>query len=144
MKIYLYNTINGLIPVSDIDYEEKKHLKIGCIYSAEIKLTRNYMFLKKYFALINCAWEYLNENQQKFYKNKIDNFRKSMEISAGVCDTIYIHKLQSWVDVPKSISFSKMDNLQFQEVYNNVRNVIFEVISENVSIEEFERNLINF
>ena len=144
MTLYCTNTVRGLVPNYDADFDEKRKLKIGEVYKIEVKKARNYEFHKKYFALINCAWEYLNEYQQKNHKNSVENFRKSMEISAGVCDTIYIHKLQSWVDVPKSISFSKMDNLQFQEVYEKVRDIIFEVISENVSIEEFERNLINF
>jgi hypothetical protein len=59
MKLFLQNTTHGLIPCYDADYDEKKKLKAGKVYKVEIKLARNYDFHKKYFALINCAWEYI-------------------------------------------------------------------------------------
>ncbi|GHT56798.1 hypothetical protein AGMMS49982_23820 [Bacteroidia bacterium] len=58
------NTAHGLIPCYDADYDEKKELKIGETFKAKITLARNYEFHKKYFALINCAWEYQNEAVQ--------------------------------------------------------------------------------
>ena len=63
MKLQLKNTMSGLVPINDASYDEKKKLKIGQVYEVTIKLVRNYDFHKKYFALINCAWEYLPEHK---------------------------------------------------------------------------------
>ena len=68
MDIYLKNTSSGLIPMIDDDYESKQKLKIGEVYKCTIKKARNYELLKKYFALINCSWEYLREPQQQFFQ----------------------------------------------------------------------------
>lgn len=144
MDIFLLNTTSGLKPCYDEDYEEKKKLKIGQIYRAKITLVRNYKFHKKYFALINCAWAYQNEKTVEHFKHNVDCFRKTVEIAAGYCDTVYNISLKSWVDTPKSIAFDKMDEFEFRNLYDNVKRVLFTVFLRNISEEEFTRNLINF
>lgn len=141
MKLLLKNTASGLIPIYDDDFDEKKKLKIGQVYEVSIKLVRNYEFHKKYFALINCAWEYLTEPQMEFYKNK-EIFRKIIEVVAGHCEKWYSPTLKEWVEIPKSISFDKMDNAEFQDLYSRVLDVI--IISLKIDREEFERNITNF
>ena len=143
MKLMLQNTYNGLIPMYDNDYDERKKLKIGEVYEAQIKLIRNYEFHKKYFALINCAWSLQSEQRQKQFKN-VNLFRKSIELSAGHCELVYSHKLREFIEVPKSIAFDKVDEAEFQEIYKSVRNVIDMVFCKNITIEDFEKHLINF
>jgi hypothetical protein len=144
MKLMLLNTFEGLKPCYDADFEEKKKLRTGQVYSAEIKLERNYEFHKKYFALISLAWEYQPEKRQEFFKNSVEVFRKTVEISAGHCDLVYSIKRKEWLEVPKSIAFSKMDNSSFQMLYDNVKGVLFTYFLNHISVEEFEKNLINF
>lgn len=55
MKLLLLNTAQGLKPCYDEDFEERKKLKIGQEYMADVKVPRNLEFHKKYFALIKCA-----------------------------------------------------------------------------------------
>ncbi len=144
MKLLLLNTREGLKPQYDEDYDEKKKLKIGEIYEAEIRLPRNLRFHRKYFALLRCAWEYMNEQQQAFFKNDLNVFRKSLEVTAGWCEPLYDLETMSWFHAPKSISFEKMKEDEFDTLYNNVRDILFKIILPNVSKEEFERNLVNF
>ena len=42
------------------------------------------------------------------------------------------------------ISFEKMNETEFNTLYNNVRDILFKAIIPNISKEEFERNLVNF
>ena len=137
------NTLSGLIPLEDDDYEEKKKLKLGQTYSVEIKVARNLDFHRKYFALVAYAWEFLNEQETAKFKSK-ENFRKYLEMAAGHCDIIYHPRLQEFVEVPKSISFGSMDNTAFSELYERVKDVIFSIIGDRVTREEFERLLIDF
>ena len=143
MKIYVKNTMSGLIPMTSEDYDLKKRLKIGEVYSVDIKLVRNYEFHKKYFALINCAWEFMTEKQQAFFKD-IEKFRKTIEVAAGHCEPFYSHERKEWFDIPKSIAFDKMDNSQFEDLYQRVLDVLFLTALKTISREEFEKNLINF
>lgn len=144
MKIKLLNTDGGLKPMYDEDYEEKKKLKRGQVYIASISIFRNVSFHRKYFSLLGCAWEYLTEDQQEFYHNNREYFRKSLEVSAGYCDVIYNHKLKTFVDIPKSIAFDKMDESEFQDLYRDVKYVINNIILTHISEEEFESGLANY
>ena len=143
MKLNVCNTPHGLVPCYDCDFDEKKKLKLGQYYSVEVKLLRNYEFHKKYFALINLSWDYLTEKQQEFFKDK-DKFRKTIEMTAGYCDTIYSIKRKEWIDVPLSISFDKLDEAGFSELYERVKDVLFMTALKHVSFEEFQKNLANF
>lgn len=148
MKLNLLNTKQGLIPVYDDDFEEKKKLKLGEVYRSNIVLFRNYEFHKKFFALINCAFEYLSEEQTERLggDNKFgrDNFRKEMLKAAGVSNTYYSVVRNELVVEAKSIAFDKMDNAEFHDVYDAVKNAIFRTVLYGISEDEFNRNLINF
>lgn len=143
MKLLVVNTPRGLVPLGDDDYEEKKKLKLGQTYSVEVKVVRNVDFHRKYFALIAYAWEFLNEQETERFKDK-ENFRKYIEIAAGHCEIIFHPRLQEFVEIPKSIAFAKMDNTAFSDLYGRVKDVIFSIIGDRVTQEEFERLLIDF
>ena len=144
MDIYCTNTARGLVPNYDADYDSKKKLKIGETYKCKITKPRNYEFHRRYFALINCAFEYLDERQTDFFKNDVELFRKTVEIAAGNCELVYSIKRQEWIEIPKSISFSSMDDLEFQELYERVKGVLFDTFLTHITEEEFMSNLINF
>ena len=144
MKLNLLNTSMGLIALTDDDHDQKKKLKIGEVYVAEIRQPRSPKFHRLYFSLINCSWEYLNEKQTAFFNGNKEVFRKSVEVAAGHCDKVFSFKLKEWVDVPKSVAFSEMDEIEFRELYERVKDVIFSTILRGISEEEFNKNLINF
>lgn len=85
-------------------------------YQIDMTKPRNYEFLKKYFALLNTAFE-LWESPDGVIKS-FDNFRDEVTIGAGYYEQVWsiggILKL-----IPKSISFSKMDEAEFEKVYSN-------------------------
>lgn len=144
MKLTLLNTAEGLKPCYDNDYDQKKKLRIGHIYTAEIKKARNIQFHRKYFALINCAWEYQNEKVEEHFKGSKNSFRKTVEIAAGYYDPIYSIERKEWIESPKSIAFDKMDEAEFAELYDRVRDVLLKVFLKHISEEEFINNLSNF
>jgi hypothetical protein len=144
MELNLLNTAGGLVPCDDNDYEEKRKLKVGQIYKATIKLNRNYRLHRKYFALINCAWAYQNERQTAFFKGSVEIFRKTMEMAAGHCERVYSIEHKEWRDIPKSIAFDKMDEAEFRDLYERVKDVLFATALRGVSEEEFLDALANF
>lgn len=144
MKLLLKNTINGLVPMYDDDYDEKKKLKLFETYTAEVRVARNVEFHRKYFALLNIGWEYLTESQTHFYHNNKNGFRKSVQIAAGACEKVWSISRQEWTEDSISISFDSMDEIEFRELYDKVRNVVFSLIEGNVSEHEFMKNLANF
>lgn len=143
MKILLYNTPHGLVPMYDEDFDAKKALKVGDTYVADVKLARNLDFHKKAFALLNTAWAYLPEKTQNGFRS-IDGFRDYLTVAAGYYELFYHPRLREYVEKPKSWSFGSMDNAEFSEFYERLKDVIWSIIGKYVSEEDFKRNLIDF
>lgn len=144
MKLKLLNTPLGLKPCYDEDFEEKKKLKLGEVYEADIKLVRNIRFHRLFFALINTGYAYMPERAQTGVFGSVEGFRKSVIIAAGFTKVYWNIRQKTFVEEAKSISFSNMDDAEFRDVYEKCKDVIWSLISKYVSIEDFERNLANF
>lgn len=144
MEIKLVCTTTGFRLCDDTDYEVKRKLKVGQVYSCKVKQLRNYSFHRKYFALINCAWGFLSESAREFFKQDVNVFRKTVEVSAGHCEKVYSMALREWVDVPKSIAFDKMSADDFTDLYERVKDVLFRVFLKDVKLEIFLQELTNF
>lgn len=144
MKIQLLNTPIGLKPCYPEDFDETKKLRYGEVYEAEIRLQRNPRFHRLFFALINTGYAYIpGEIQDRYFKG-VEGFRKSVLIAAGFTNVFYDIKRKAFVEEAASISFSNMDEGTFRDVYNRAKDVIFGLISRYVTIEEFEKNLMQF
>ena len=143
MQIRVKNTAHGLVPLYDDDFDEKKRLKIGEDYVVDIKKPRNIKHHRLYFSLINCAWDLLTEKQRTFFGSK-ESFRKTLQVAAGHCERVFHLKLRDWVEVPKSIAFDKMSGDEFEDLYKNVREVLFSVFLKHITIEQFDEYLINY
>lgn len=111
MKFLVKKTPTGLIPVYNSDAESLKEakLKMGEVYEIDIKKKRNYNFHKKLFALYNLCYD----NQDVF--DNLDEVRYYLTMKAGYYKKIETPKGEMFV--PKSISFAKMDNIEFEKLY---------------------------
>ena len=71
-------------------------------------------FHRKVFRPHRLRWEFLNEQEEEVQGQ--GQLRKYIEIAAGHCDVIFHPRLQEFVEIPKSISFAKMDNTAFSDL----------------------------
>ena len=143
MKLQLLNTPQGLKPCYDEDYDEKKKLKIGEIYEAEIKLQRNPKFHRLFFSLLNAGYSLLPERTQNGFRS-VEGFRSYLLVAAGFYDTYFNPRLREFVEVPKSLKFSSMDNEEFERMYNAVKDVIFALLGDRITERQFEETLVNY
>lgn len=134
-KIYCRNTHFGFIPVYDSDMDEKKKLKLDEVYSLDYKPERNYQFHKKFMALCKLGCENSKKVTMPF-----DSYRKYATIKAGYAN-VYKTPKGYFVEA-QSIAFDKMDEQQFQEVYNRVLDFI--MIDTGADKQFIEKNLIGF
>lgn len=141
MKIKLVCTSEGFKCYDDDDYEKKKTIKRGTVVEATIKEVRNLNFHRLYFALINCAWEYLTEQQREFFKEDIELFRKTVQVAAGHCELCYSVVRREWIEVPKSVAFDKLSESEFSSLYERVRDVIYTTFIPNINKKDFEEQL---
>lgn len=145
MKIKVVATPHGLVPLFDEDYEEKKRLKLGECYEGEFRLIRNPQFHKKAFALLNTAWMLLPEKTQDGFRS-VDGFRDYLTVAAGYYNLFYNPRLHEFTEVPKSWAFDAMDEAEFSQMYERIKDVVWSILSKKkvVTREVFERYLANF
>ena len=112
MKYYFYKTDLGLMPMDNCKPFDK--LEIGEEIEIDISSKRNILFHRKFFALINLAFE----NQSLYYC--IEDLRKDLIKAAGFYEERYDYINDIEIIEAKSISFSNMDDTEFENVYNKV------------------------
>lgn len=143
MKLTLLNTPHGLVPMYDADYDERKKLRLGQTYVAEIRVPRNYQFHKLAFALVNAAYACLPEKTQNGFRSA-EGFRQYITVAAGYYEVYYNPRLREWVEIPKSWSFGSMDEAAFREFFEKMKDAIWSIIGQYVTEEQFETILSNF
>jgi hypothetical protein len=128
MKIHLCHSPFGLSPATD---EDRDLLKLFFqehgydeVYEIDVKVSRNYRFHRKYMKLLRTAWEYQNEDTQKFF-GCMDTWRKAVEVAAGNFELEYSIADNEWQQKSKSIAFDKMSEEEFQNLYERVKYVLF-------------------
>lgn len=134
MKLYAHFQNGRLIPDYNNDHDKIGKLKPGVSYLVEIKQPRNIKFHRKYFALINLAFE----NQEHF--DNPDDMRDYVTMRAGYY--VRVNTPTGEYFKPKSIAFSSMDETEFEEVYNRSMDVICEML--DTTKDEIIENIVNF
>lgn len=118
---------------------------MGETYQVEVKRPRNVDFLRKYWALIHCAWEYQTGAVQKAcFADSVDVFRHTILLNTGFCDRVYSYTRQEYVDIPKSISFAKMSEEEFEQVYSKTLDFIIQNLLPPMTEDEFKQNIEDF
>ena len=133
MKIQVVKTPNGIIkPAYDSDHEYFKKMPTNEVFEIEYKKQRNIKFHRKFFALIKLAYE----NQSDY--RLMEDLRRDLLITSGNYNEV-VNKITGEVfKVADSISFSNMDDVKFNEVYESVKEVIVKwlgITNENINDE---------
>lgn len=108
------------------------------LIEAETKELRNGAMHRKFFALVNLVWENLSDEGQKNFPTR-DLLVSGLKIAIGHADTIVVHVsprdykdgAPPWPDkvaiisrIPRSISFAKMDQGEFEQFFDRCCDVI--------------------
>lgn len=136
MKFLVKKHFGKLVPVynSDADALKDAKLKDGEIFEVEIKKKRNYEFHKKYFALINLCFE----NQGTF--DNLEDLRAFLTCKAG-----YYKRIETGsgeMILPLSISFSSMDEIEFNQLYHKTIDAICKFI--DVEEKDLMNEIVNY
>jgi hypothetical protein len=142
MKIAVRNTLEGLIPIYPSDLTEKQRLKLGEDYECEIHKARNIHFHKKFFALVKCAWLNLPEHLDERFPHP-EVLRKVLQIEAGFYNVYYLLD-GTEIREAQSIAFDKMDQAQFEEVYNKVLDIILQKVLIGTTASEINPEILSF
>ena len=135
MKLYLQKDINSLKPSDEQSEEYFKKLKIGTIVSCDIKKPRNVKFHRKFFALLKLVL-----NNQERYTNT-DQLLIAIKLKLGMY-TICKSLTDKPFPILKSISFARMDDLEFAKLYDDTLFILAEFIQ--VDPKKLDQEVMNF
>lgn len=145
-EIVLMKVSNILVPHDEASLAFIQKMKAGELTHADFKRVRNYKFHKKYFALLDFAFEQWEPRDGLTYqgmpvaKNK-ERFRKDLIILAGFYESTV--NLRSEVRLEaKSISFGLMDEVEFEQLYNATVDVVLRRILTRYTRQDLD-NVIN-
>lgn len=118
------------------------------VITADFKKPRNYEFHKKWFALVNFAYEHWTPSHFEDSKWKhvvpeksFDRFRKDIIIMAGRYTAVY--RVDGSVRIEaKSIAFGNMSEEEFAKLYDKTANVILERILTNYTAEQLAETIV--
>lgn len=134
-SLNLVKDTGGFKPLGSDDADLMKSIPLGSLLECEFSKKRNPQFHRKFFALLNLGYEYWSPPKAEWrgleaVKN-FEVFREQITILAGFRDVTY--NLDGSVKVKaKSISFAKMDDTEFQNVYSKVLDVIWNKVLNTV------------
>lgn len=134
-----------LMPASQHDVDELKKIKNETALRVTVRRVRNYEFHKKYFALLNLAFENWEvpftqhsltpegfKNLREAPVKDFDRFRKDVIILAGYYDATY--RVDGSVRLEaKSISFANMDEDEFGKLYEATLEAIRKHVFRNMN-----------
>lgn len=110
-----------------------KKLEAGELITFDVKLPRNGKFHKKFFAMLNLAYEMWEPNRKwKSYKGvavqkNFERFRSDVLIQAGYYSQTFDLDGNMKLEAV-SISFASMDDIKFEAVYSDCLNVLLEKV----------------
>ena len=144
------------MPAHDSDRELLAKIKTGQVCKLSLTRIRNYDFHKKYFALLNLAFDYWEPpehgkgsawSEKILVEKNFNRFRRDIIILAGYYEATFRLNGDILIEA-KSISFGSMSEDEFEELYNATITVIVKHVLQNydevmlksimAQVEEFE------
>lgn len=134
-EILLIKTISGLKPSDEKSEEALKRFKIGDIVKTKISKPRNIKFHRKYFKLLDVVLE----NQERY--SNTEELLVAVKLKLGLYDTITTLNGKI-APVLHSISFAKMDEIKFSELYTNTLMILADFLQ--CDLKELDSKIIEF
>lgn len=125
--VFLRKLDNTFAPADEASAEIMEGFKANGVYKAQLTQPRNSLFHRKFFSLLKLAYD--NYEQPGVYHNdklvfrSFDRFREDVTISCGHWE-LELNKRNNVVQRAKSISFSKMQQDEFEVLFNSAITVI--------------------
>lgn len=131
MKIPLARTLSGWAPADDEAVRVSRRWEPGEIAIVDLKKPRVYKSLKRYQALLTMVFE----NSTKFKSR--DQVHQYLKIRAGHATRIESAAGEAFF-IADSIDYDTLDETEFQDVWNRVKDVVCEDIIPGLKQPELE------
>lgn len=135
----LYRGKGGhLVPADDDAREYVRHMKTGEHVLCSMHFPRNPKFHRKFFAMLKFAFDHWTPPRMfggQVVVRDFDSFRKQLIIAAGYHRTIWMIDGERVQLEARSIAWAKMDEQEFERLYEAVVRVLSEGYLPGVTVD---------
>lgn len=137
--LYLRKLYDSFVPADEISATTMEGMAPNAEFKAELTRPRNTAYHRRFFALLNIAFEAwdqpaLEHKGRKIEKN-FERFRKDITILCGHYETVVNIKGELRLEA-KSISFASMDQEAFEKLYSTAIDAILKHILTNYTADD--------
>jgi len=136
MKVYVRVGNNALHPVGDVAEEFFAKLKWGMDMLVTISRPRNLAHHRKFFTMVHKVFQ-----NQEVYRSE-DDLLDALKIAIGHVKRIIVKGVEHVI--PKSISFAKMDQDEFDDFYKRAVDFVRTDVIPGLGVAELENELAGF
>lgn len=144
MEVMMVRTLGGgLVPMDDGQAEKMRRWKPGSVVAGDFKVMRNGAYFRKWWALAKLAFEMWSDDlPETTYRGEqvrpnFERFRKDLVILCGLFDSVFAADGTVRLEA-KSISFAKMTEDQFEELYSQTINVVLTKVLKGTRMTDAE------
>lgn len=136
MKVPMVRTLRGWEPFDDEAIRASRRWKPGEIAMLDLVKPRIYKNLKRYRALAKLIYE----NSEKFESD--DQVLQYLKIRAGHSTMILVESTGEMISVANSIDYDTLDEVEFQEVWRRIIDIVCLEVIPGISETEIEIELL--
>lgn len=143
MRCFVTKASGGyLVPASGDDLEELDKLRNGTVYRVDVVKERNSLFHRKVLSLIRLGFntwipDPLGTVAGEVPLKNFEKFRNDITVLAGFFDTVW-NVDGTFENVAKSISFAGMDDIEFEDLFSKIADVLLCNILQNYTREDLD------
>lgn len=134
IEAHLRRVFDSFVPATEADLEEVSGIHRGEVLKAKFTRPRNLKFHRKFFALLHIVF------QNQFKYATMEHLLTEFKLQAGLYEE-YIDHNGRLIFIPKSISFAKMDDLQFAQFYSKALDIVFQHFIVGGDPDEIDRQV---
>ena len=144
MDIYCKVTPYGLVPLYDSDFQLKKRLKIGSTVKCKVSNPRNYEHHKKFFALVRLTFDNLPSNLAEHWRvHNEEDMLRLFKRDLGYYTSAINERGEREIEY-QSISFSAMEQHEFERFYNQCIDLVLHKYIKGIDKEDLITEIENF
>lgn len=144
MDIFCKVTPCGLVPLHDSDLDLKKRLRVGSVVRCKVSNPRNYEHHKKFFALVRLTFDNLPLPLVEKWniRNEYDmlrRFKRDLGYFTNTINEYGEHEIEYL-----SISFSAMEQHEFEQFYNQCIDLVLFKYIKGIDKQDLITEIENF
>lgn len=133
MEILLQKRMGALVPADEAAEDALRGVALNSVIKAKISVPRNIFFHRKFFAMLNIVMK----NQDRY--PTLDVLLSVCKLATGHAEVI--RTKHGDVAIPRSISFAKMDELEFSSFYDRAVQWVLREVIPGLQRKELDREV---